>query len=118
MWLSRNLTSAGVRQLTALRSLTRLVFANNSFIPAFDNHRSPDFDFTLAWDVRECQLQTAPEVRACFRGCKLHVGVKAVVISAQTGTGCVLRVGAVQERTNRHSVCVESGMCHVAKPGM
>lgn len=65
-WFSRNLKSAGLRQLGALRGLTRLMFANNERILAFDTHRCPDLDCSEAYGVIECELQTAAEVRVCY----------------------------------------------------
>jgi hypothetical protein len=63
VWFSRTLTSAGLRQLGVLQGLTRLMSANNEHIPAFDHHRCPILDFSQAYGVMECDLQTTMEVR-------------------------------------------------------
>jgi hypothetical protein len=76
MWMSRTLTSAGVRQLGAtFQGLTRLVFANNEGIPAFDGHRCPVLDWSQAYGANECELLTAAEVRGLLtQGCLLRDG--------------------------------------------
>jgi hypothetical protein len=73
-WLSRTLSSVGLQQLQELSGLTRLHFANNEAVAAFDRRRWPDLEFALAWNAKDCVLQTAPEVRACCRGCESHAG--------------------------------------------
>jgi hypothetical protein len=91
MWFNSNLTSTGLRQLGVLRGLTRLMFANNKHIPAFDHHRCPILDFSQAYGARECDLQTAAGVRVAEASACIFARN-----STCTGTvGGICTVGAV-----------------------